>query len=556
MSCDCAARFHMPWPPATRRSASSRESHSTQIPRGSDGHRTQTAGIGERKSDRIEADVDVAPLLSKARLSLKIFVLVIFKSQSHHSRHPSNHCKTQSCMMPSASPEQKPSISSESSISNSIYKIPHTQIDPHSCSLLGPFAILIQAIMALIILVSLLVKRHREKPKRKYQIWTADVSKQVIGQAFVHLLNIFISAIMAQLPSGGNPCALYFINIFIDTTIGVFVLFITLNLLTHLSSILFNQSPINLGLASGTYPPPFFMSWLKQLAIYLLSLAILKLFVIALFYLGGDALIRFGDGLIEAISSNPKTQIVIVVMIGPTILNVLQFLLIDSFIKHKPPPVNHQSLQHNETQAFLNDHDHDSDHDNNLNQNHLNQNHPNSLGSDDQDCLGSSNPYKSKSSSRRQTNRNLDSSPLDPCLTPTSNAPHCYPPKRSSNQINPIGLSDFNLEIRQRTPLNIKHNSINQITQLNPQNHNLFKPMLNKSLILTHYSKLWSSSLKISNHRPINSFNPSDRSFESQRLGCPTQIKTGVSLIDNENQKRYHQAQKSFTHSCTSTIIN
>jgi hypothetical protein len=97
--------------------------------------------------------------------------------------------------------------------------IPRTQLDTDTCSLLGPFSILIQGIMALIILASLLYKRHREKPKRqymlliplliprrhlliwwstlsptgKYRIWTADVSKQVLGQAFVHMLNIFIS---------------------------------------------------------------------------------------------------------------------------------------------------------------------------------------------------------------------------------------------------------------------------------------------------------------------------------------------------------------------------
>ncbi|KAI9631507.1 hypothetical protein KEM48_014256 [Puccinia striiformis f. sp. tritici PST-130] len=76
--------------------------------------------------------------------------------------------------------------------------IPHTQLDTQTCSLLGPFSILIQAIMALIILASLLYKRHREKPKRKYRIWTADVSKQVLGQAFVHMLNIFISDSMAS----------------------------------------------------------------------------------------------------------------------------------------------------------------------------------------------------------------------------------------------------------------------------------------------------------------------------------------------------------------------
>ncbi|WAQ80712.1 hypothetical protein PtA15_1A50 [Puccinia triticina] len=206
--------------------------------------------------------------------------------------------------------------------------------------------------MALIILASLLYKRHREKPKRKYRIWTADVSKQVLGQAFVHMLNIFISDSMASLPSKGNPCALYFMNIFIDTTIGVFVLFLALNTITKLVCKTLRRTPSSLGLSSGTYPHPFLMSWVKQISIYFLGLVILKLFVIGLFWLGGEALVKFGNGVIEGISHDPKIQILMVVMVGPTILNVLQFLLIDSFIKHKPS-LNPEELEPEDGRRFL-----------------------------------------------------------------------------------------------------------------------------------------------------------------------------------------------------------
>lgn len=233
-----------------------------------------------------------------------------------------------------------------------ISAIPHAALDTDTCSLLGPFSILIQAIMAVIVLASLLYKRHREKPKRKYRIWTADVSKQVLGQAFVHMFNIFISDSMASLPSKGNPCALYFMNIFIDTTIGVFVLFLALNAITKLVCKTLKRTPASLGLSSGTYPHPFLASWLKQISIYFLGLVILKLFVIGLFWLGGEALVQFGNGVIEGISHNPKVQILMVVMVGPTILNVLQFLLIDSFIKQKPS-VNPADLEAEDGRRFL-----------------------------------------------------------------------------------------------------------------------------------------------------------------------------------------------------------
>lgn len=48
-----------------------------------------------------------------------------------------------------------------------------------------------------------------------------DVSKQVVGQMFVHGVNVFISDV-GSTRSSGNACVLYFLNILIDTTLGVF----------------------------------------------------------------------------------------------------------------------------------------------------------------------------------------------------------------------------------------------------------------------------------------------------------------------------------------------
>lgn len=48
-----------------------------------------------------------------------------------------------------------------------------------------------------------------------------DVSKQIIGQMFVHGVNVLISGVVAHL-SSGNACVLYFLNILIDTTLGTY----------------------------------------------------------------------------------------------------------------------------------------------------------------------------------------------------------------------------------------------------------------------------------------------------------------------------------------------
>lgn len=47
-----------------------------------------------------------------------------------------------------------------------------------------------------------------------------DVSKQIVGQGIVHLLNIGISDLVSQPSSGNNPCTAYFMNVTFDVTVG------------------------------------------------------------------------------------------------------------------------------------------------------------------------------------------------------------------------------------------------------------------------------------------------------------------------------------------------
>jgi len=73
--------------------------------------------------------------------------------------------------------------------------------------------------MGILVVLTLVYKRHREVPKRPWKIWSLDISKQMLGQAFVHILNVLVSDSIAK-NDKGNPCALYFLNIGVDTTVG------------------------------------------------------------------------------------------------------------------------------------------------------------------------------------------------------------------------------------------------------------------------------------------------------------------------------------------------
>lgn len=76
-----------------------------------------------------------------------------------------------------------------------------TAPDPHrphnTCSLIGPVALIVQALMAVLVVGSLLVKRWYEgrggRKRRGWRVWAGDVGKQLLGQAAVHGSNLLVS---------------------------------------------------------------------------------------------------------------------------------------------------------------------------------------------------------------------------------------------------------------------------------------------------------------------------------------------------------------------------
>jgi len=212
-----------------------------------------------------------------------------------------------------------------------ILKVPDGSVDRKHCALLGGLSLIIQAVMGIIVISSLLIKRAYERPKRPWKIWCGDVSKQAIGQAYVHSSNVAISGLISHLSSGReNSCTLYFLNILVDTTFGVLLLYI---LLKYLSWLLMEQFGFQ-GLQSGQYgDPPKIKRWAKQLAVYLAALTLMKLAVIGLFA-ALPSLFRIGDWLLSWLRDN-DSQVIFVVLIFPICMNVLQFVSIDSIIKGK-----------------------------------------------------------------------------------------------------------------------------------------------------------------------------------------------------------------------------
>jgi hypothetical protein len=219
------------------------------------------------------------------------------------------------------------------------------------CRLLGPFAILVQAALGALALLSLVYKRWRERPQRPVKIWAFDASKQVFGSVLLHLANLLMSMFSAgeitttiakaaadtvgvEGKYQPNPCSFYILNLGIDTTIGIPILIIILKILTIGASYTPLANPPE-SIKSGYYgSPPRYTWWLKQSIIYFIGLLGMKSCVFFLFEIL-PWIVKVGDWALRWTEGNEAVQITFVMFVFPLVMNAVQYYIIDIFIKKK-----------------------------------------------------------------------------------------------------------------------------------------------------------------------------------------------------------------------------
>ncbi|KAG0057188.1 hypothetical protein BGZ83_001131 [Gryganskiella cystojenkinii] len=207
-------------------------------------------------------------------------------------------------------------------------EVPH---QANSCELMSSFAIFVQLLLATIAFSTLIFKRSKERPMRPLKVWLYDVSKQIVGGVVIHSLNLLAATIfgLSSEQKDSNPCIWYFLNIFMDTTFGVGVLFLFL----RAADMYFTRARIE-GLNTGDYGnPPQFERWWKQTFVFSLGLVVMKIVVVIV--LTWPFLFTFGDWVVGWTAQNEKLQILFVMLILPLSMNICQFWVIDYILKQK-----------------------------------------------------------------------------------------------------------------------------------------------------------------------------------------------------------------------------
>ncbi|CAE7336095.1 STIMATE [Symbiodinium natans] len=163
-----------------------------------------------------------------------------------------------------------------------------------------------------------------------------DSSKQLIGAAWIHLLNLLFAQQMEKHfeRAGGDECDWYWINIVVDCTLGVATTYMLLQLSSRIiqaslpeqaSDFKTGEYRVNGGIDAAKY--------IKQLAVWLLIVSAMKVGMAVFMAIFHTLLLALARLILTPFASSPNLKLLVAMIATPFCMNALQFWLTDNFIK-------------------------------------------------------------------------------------------------------------------------------------------------------------------------------------------------------------------------------
>lgn len=197
--------------------------------------------------------------------------------------------------------------------------------------LAGNFAKLVQVLLGLISLGVLLCKFKRDHAGRTFLQFCLDSSKQLVSVGWLHILNAATAVILGHVTklSRADECSWYWVEIMVDTTVGVYVEYLLLYCLPGWAR----------GLTSGTYfdREGYFLikSYGKQLAFWLFIVTLMKVTMVGLMIIGSRFLLMGASVLLSNFQQSPRLELLVVMVLTPAVMNSVQFWLVDNIFVHE-----------------------------------------------------------------------------------------------------------------------------------------------------------------------------------------------------------------------------
>ncbi|XP_045164353.1 store-operated calcium entry regulator STIMATE-like [Mercenaria mercenaria] len=220
------------------------------------------------------------------------------------------------------------SVTPSSALNKSLNSGSHQTDGAFHCNsgyLMNTLGLFLQFLLAILAFTSLILKRYCEPryERRPWKIWFYDTSKQAFGAAVIHFANVFLADAFQ-----GDPCTWYVVSFILDSTIGLFVIYIGLKL----TQVFVRRNKMET-LYFGEYgSPPKCSSWVGQCGLYILVMIIEKMLMTGLIQFDFWADVR---RIIMSPVKDPNVELVIVMFIVPLVVNAFIFWVVDNFLKRR-----------------------------------------------------------------------------------------------------------------------------------------------------------------------------------------------------------------------------
>ncbi|CDI78072.1 hypothetical protein, conserved [Eimeria acervulina] len=150
-----------------------------------------------------------------------------------------------------------------------------------------------------------------------------------LGQALA--MNIGGAGLMAAVFEQ-DVCVWYWINIVVDTTLGVYVQYM---LLQGARRLLKGAACLEYG-SYGS--PPRWSACFAQAMSWQVFCLLMKIAASAFMLALQEPLVFIGSALLASLDTNPNAKLFVVMVATPLVMNSLQYWLTDSFIKNRASP--------------------------------------------------------------------------------------------------------------------------------------------------------------------------------------------------------------------------
>jgi len=230
------------------------------------------------------------------------------------------------------------------------------------CSVLpGSFGKYVQGILAVISMATLGYKWRTDHSGRSRLQFIMDTFKNCSGAASLHFTNLLFARFLAPVLKGGDECHWYFIEIMIDTTLGVYIEFYLLmriidgltagechetasdlsehavpRVSTHPTGEQASDPESRHGIIAGEQSSGSSLSdvsWVKyakQVIMWLLIVTAMKAVMVVIMIFEAPQLLAIASFVLKPVDSHPKIELLLVMVLTPAIMNSLQFWLQDN----------------------------------------------------------------------------------------------------------------------------------------------------------------------------------------------------------------------------------